>query len=142
MADDGPLRALVADHSLGVLTTIKRDGRPQLSNVTFHADTAVSAIRVSITEPRAKTQNMRRDPRVSLYVGRSDGWAYAVVEGSAELTAPARDPHDDVVEGLIELYLAVQGEHPDWDEYRAAMVRDQRVLLTIRTDRVYGMAGV
>jgi PPOX class probable F420-dependent enzyme len=139
MTDDTALRKILADGRLGVLATIKRDGRPQLSNVTYHYDTASGTIRVSITEPRAKTKNLRRDPRASLHVNLADGWSFAVAEGTAELTDVAKDPHDDTVEALIGLYREVAGEHSDWDEYRAAMVTDQRVLLSIDVDRVYGL---
>jgi PPOX class probable F420-dependent enzyme len=121
-----------------VLTTQKRDGRPQLSNVTYHLGTD-DVFRVSITATRAKYHNMVRDPRVSLHVTRPDFWAYAVFEGSADLSAVAADPHDDTVEELIALYRAVGGEHPDWDDYRAAMVADQRLVFRLRPTHVYGM---
>jgi PPOX class probable F420-dependent enzyme len=137
---DAALIKILADGRLGVLATIKRDGRPQLSNVTYHYDTESETIRVSITEPRAKTKNLRRDPRASLHVNLSDGWSFVVAEGDAELTDFAKDPHDETVEGLIGLYRAAAGEHPDWDEYRAAMVADKRVLLSVHVDRVYGLA--
>ena len=68
-----------------------------------------------------------------------DGWSYAVVEGIAELTPPAASPDDDTVEALIALYRNIAGEHPDWDEYRQAMVTDRRVLLTLPISHVYGM---
>ncbi len=98
-----------------------------------------SIVRVSITDDRAKTANLRRDPRASLHVTSDDFWSYAVIEATAELSPVAADPHDDTVEELIALYRAVQGEHPDWDDYRAAMVRDGRVVLRLPVERVYGM---
>jgi uncharacterized protein len=67
-----------------------------------------------------------------------DRRSYAVGDGTAELTPPSADPHDATVDGLVALYRAIAGEHPDWDEYRAAMVTDQRVLLTLPLDHVYG----
>ncbi|MGE2716942.1 PPOX class F420-dependent oxidoreductase [Mycolicibacterium litorale] len=136
---DDKLLALISGNSLGVLATIKRDGRPQLSNVTYHFDPRAVAIEVSITEPRAKTRNLRRDPRASIHVSSDDGWAYAVAEGDAILTPPAAAPDDDTVEALIALYRNVAGEHPDWDEYRRAMVDDRRVLLTLPITHLYGM---
>lgn len=136
---DDKLLALIADNSLGVLATIKRDGRPQLSNVTYHFDTRALTIEVSVTEPRAKTRNLRRDPRASLLVSSEDGWSYAVAEGDAVLSAPAAAPDDDTVESLITLYRNVAGEHPDWDEYRRAMVVDRRVLLRLPITHLYGM---
>lgn len=138
-AFDDKLLALIAGNSLGVLATLKRDGRPQLSNVTYHFDPRRQVIEVSITEPRAKTRNLRRDPRASLHVSSDDGWAYVVAEGNAILTPPATSLQDDTVEGLIALYRNVAGEHPDWDEYRQAMVTDRRVLLTLPISHVYGM---
>jgi len=136
---DDKLLAVIADNSLGVLATLKRDGRPQLSNVSYHFDPRNVAVEVSVTEPRAKTRNLRRDARASIYVRSDDGWAYAVAEGDAILTPPAASPHDDTVEALIALYRNIAGEHPDWDDYRQAMVTDRRVVLTLPIAHVYGM---
>lgn len=136
---DEKLLAVISGNSLGVLATIKRDGRPQLSNVSYHFDPRELVVRVSITEPRAKTRNLRRDPRASLLVNADDGWSYAVAEGTAELTPPAAAHDDDTVEALIALYRNIAGEHPEWQEYRQAMVTDRRVLLTLRVSHVYGM---
>ena len=136
---DDKLLALLAGNSLGVLATIKRDGRAQLSNVSYNFDARNLTIAVSITEPRAKTRNLRRDPRAAIHVSSDDGWAYAVAEGDAVLTPPAANPHDDTVEGLVDLYRKLAGEHPDWDDYRRAMVDDRRVLMTLPISHVYGM---
>ena len=138
-AFDDKLLAVISGNSLGVLATIKRDGRPQLSNVSYHFDPRGNAIEVSITEPRAKTRNLRRDPRASILVSSDDGWTYAVAEGTAELSPPAADLHDDTVEALIRLYRSIAGEHPDWDDYRRAMVTDRRVLMRLPISHVYGM---
>lgn len=123
----------------GVLVTLKKDGRPQLSNISHDVD-ADGVIRISVTQTRAKTRNARRDPRVSLYVTADDFWSYVVIEGSAEIGPPATSPDDDAVEDLIALYRDIAGEHPDWDDYRRAMVADQRVVLRIHPERAYGMA--
>ena len=136
---DDKLLAVICGNSLGVLATIKQDGRPQLSNVSYHFDAREVVVRVSITEPRAKTRNLRRDPRASLLVDADDGWSYAVAEGTAQLTPPAAAPDDDTVEALISLYRNIAGEHPDWDEYRQAMVTDRRVLLKLPISHVYGL---
>lgn len=122
----------------GSLITLKRDGRPQASVVSHAFDPAGATLRVSITEPRAKTRNLRRDPRASYLVTAPDLRSYAVGDGTAQLSAPAADPHDATVEALVALYRELAGEHPDWAEYRAAMVADQRVLLTLPLDHVYG----
>ncbi|OBH08306.1 PPOX class F420-dependent enzyme [Mycobacterium sp. E2699] len=136
---DDKLLAVISGNSLGVLATIKRDGRPQLSNVSYHFDPREMVVRVSITEPRAKTRNLRRDPRASILVDADDGWSYAVAEGTADLTPPAAAPGDDTVEALIALYRNIAGEHPDWDDFRQAMVTDRRVLMTLGISHVYGM---
>lgn len=139
MTDDA-LRELLRTRPYGVLVTIKRDGRPQLSNVNHFYDTENGTIEVSVTDGRAKTRNLRRDPRASFHVSSEDGWSYAVAEGNAELSAVAGDPHDDTVEELVELYRKIRGEHPDWAEYRAAMVADRRLVLRIHIERVLGIA--
>jgi PPOX class probable F420-dependent enzyme len=124
----------------GVLTTIRANGRPQLSNILYLPADGDS-LRVSITDSRAKTANMRRDPRVSLYVPGDTFWQYIVLEGTAELTPVAADPHDDTVEQLVDYYRSGSGEHPDWDDYRAAMVADGRLICRIHPERAYGIAG-
>ncbi|MFK0171895.1 PPOX class F420-dependent oxidoreductase [Streptomyces sp. NPDC090306] len=133
------LLALLAEGDSAVLVTLKRDGRPQLSNVNYAFDAAEGVVRVSITDDRAKTRNLRRDPRASFHVTTPDRWAYTVVEGTADLTPVAADPHDGTVEELVRLYRDVQGEHPDWDDYRAAMVRDRRLVLRLPVEHVYGI---
>ena len=136
---DDKLLAVISGNSLGVLATIKRDGRPQLSNVSYYFDARSTTIQVSITEPRAKTRNLRRDPRASILVSSDDGWSYAVAEGTAALTPPASAPDDDTVEALVALYRNIAGERPDWDEYREVMVTDRRVVLTLPIAHLYGM---
>ncbi|MCX6483069.1 MAG: PPOX class F420-dependent oxidoreductase [Mycobacterium sp.] len=136
---DDKLLAVIAGNSLGILATIKRDGRPQLSNVTYHFDPRALTIEVSVTEPRAKTRNLRRDARASILVSSEDGWSYAVAEGDAVLSPPAAAPDDETVESLIVLYRNVTGEHSDWDDYRRAMVVDRRVLLRLPISHLYGM---
>lgn len=135
------LLALIADHDRGVLATIKRDGRPQMSNVNYAYDTATQTLRISVTDNRAKTNNLRRDPRASFHVTTADGWSYAVAEGDAELTPVASEPTDATVEELVDLFRAVQGEHPDWEEYRQAMVTDRRLVIRLPITHVYGWVG-
>ncbi|WP_405633156.1 PPOX class F420-dependent oxidoreductase [Streptomyces sp. NBC_01174] len=132
------LLRLFGEYDGGVLVTLKRDGRPQLSNVNHAYYPEEGVIRVSITEGRAKTRNLRRDPRAGYHVTSDDRWAWTVADATAELTPPAADPHDEVVEQLITLYRDVRGEHPDWDDYRRVMVEDRRGVLTLRIEHVYG----
>ncbi len=122
----------------GVLTTQKRDGRPQLSNIVYGVFPD-GTVRISATATRAKAVNLGRDNRASLYVGAEDFRSYVVVEASATVTGPAADPHDEAVDMLVEIYRAVAGEHEDWDEYRRAMVADQRVALTLTPTHAYGL---
>lgn len=131
-------RTLLAESKLGVLATIKADGLPQLSPVTAFYDRDADIIYVSMTEGRAKTVNLRRDPRAAFEVTRSDGWAWATAEGTVALTGPGNDPHGPEVEALVDYYRAAAGEHPDWDEYRSVMVSDRRVLMKLSVEHVYG----
>ncbi|MFG2909796.1 PPOX class F420-dependent oxidoreductase [Kitasatospora sp. NPDC048286] len=130
--------ALLAQSRLGILATIKADGRPQLSPVLPFYDRAANAVLISTQEGRAKTANLRRDPRASLEVTGPDGRSWATAEGVATLTGPGTDPDGPEVEALVDYYRRAAGEHPDWAEYREAMVSDRRVLLTIPVDHVYG----
>jgi len=129
---------LIGARRQGVLVTLRKDGWPQLSNVNYGWDAQSQTIRISTTDDRAKTHNLRRDPRASFHVASDDFWSYVVVDGRAELSAVAQDPNDAAVGELIELYRSVQGEHPDWDDYRAAMVRDRRLVVRLRAERAYG----
>ncbi|GAA3864885.1 PPOX class F420-dependent oxidoreductase [Saccharothrix violaceirubra] len=129
---------LVAEARLSVLATIKADGRPQLSPVTHHYDRENGVILVSMTDGRAKTRNLRRDPRATLEVTSADGRSWATVEGVATLTGPGTDPNGPEVEALVAYYRSAAGEHPDWAEYRSVMVSDRRVLMTMSVDHVYG----
>ncbi len=125
-------------HRNGILITLKRDGRPQSSNVVYHLGTD-GLVRVSITADRAKYANARRDSRVSLHVNRDDFWAYVVLEGDADLSPVAANPDDAACDELVELYRSLAGEHPDWAEYRAAMVNDRRCVLRLCPTHAYGM---
>jgi PPOX class probable F420-dependent enzyme len=130
--------ALLADSRLGVLATIKSDGRPQLSPVTPFYDRQAGVIYVSMTVGRAKTANLRRDPRATLEVTSTDGTAWATAEGTAILTGPGTDPEGPEVEALVQYYRLAAGEHPNWEEYRSVMVADRRVLMTMTVEHVYG----
>jgi PPOX class probable F420-dependent enzyme len=132
--------AFVADHQRGVLATHKRDGRPQLSNIVYAlGDDGI--VRISVTDDRAKTANLRRDPRASLHVSRDDFWAYVVLEADVELSSVTVEPGDATGQELAGLYRAVAGEHDDWDDYFAAMVRDHRLVVRLAPTRAYGMLG-
>ncbi|HEX5089927.1 MAG TPA: PPOX class F420-dependent oxidoreductase [Nocardioides sp.] len=115
-----------------VLVTTRRDGRPQLSPVTGGVD-AEGRIVVSTYPDRAKTTNLRRDPRATVLV-LSDEWndAWVQVDGTAEvLDMPSPEAED----GLVEYFRCISGEHPDWDDYRQAMRRQGKSLVRITPDR-------
>ncbi|MDQ1700589.1 MAG: hypothetical protein QOG34_2452 [Frankiaceae bacterium] len=133
------LERLFGDHGRGVLGTIKADGRPQLSTIDFCYDAESRIVRLSTIDGSAKVTNVRRDPRASLYVGTRDLSSYAVGEGTVELAPVSAAADDATVEELIDVYRRIQGEHPDWDDYRAAMVRDRRLVLRLHVDRWYGL---
>jgi PPOX class probable F420-dependent enzyme len=140
---DPALLQLAGSRNLAALAALKRGGRPQLSMVNYalavQGDTVTA--RVSVVDGRAKVANLRRDPRASLLVTSPDGWSYAVLEGEAELSPVAQAQDDPTVEELVELYRTIRGEdHPDWDDYRRAMVADHRLVLRVHVTRVYGLA--
>ena len=118
-------------HRLTLITT-KRDGRPQASPVTGGVD-AEGRIVVSTYPDRAKATNLRRDARASVLV-LSDEWddAWVQVDGTAEvLDMPAQEAED----GLVDYFRCISGEHPDWDDYRAAMRRQGKSLVRITVER-------
>jgi len=117
-------------HHRAVLATTRSDGRPQLSPVTVGMD-EVGRILISTRETAIKTKNLARDPRASLCVmnDRFFGeWVQA--EGTAEIVHLP-----EAMDLLVDYYRRVSGEHPDWDDYRNAMVRDQRVIVAITLTR-------
>ncbi|MBW3604118.1 MAG: PPOX class F420-dependent oxidoreductase [Actinobacteria bacterium] len=133
---DEDARQFVADRHWGVLVTLKSDGRPQLSNVAYAV--IDGQVRVSLTDSRAKTANLRNDPRVSLHVTSDDFWTYVVVEGTAALSPVASEPGDETCRRLLETYEAVSGQpHDDPDEFHAAMVDEGRLELSFALDYLY-----
>lgn len=121
----------------GILVTEKADGRPQLSNISYAVDDD-GVVRISTTAKTAKAKNLARTAQASLYVGREDFWAFVVLDGDVELSAVAAARDDAAVEELIALFRAVQGEHPDWDDYRRALVEDRRLVVRLRPTHAYG----
>ena len=138
MTVDQRMLAFVAGQHAGVLATLKRDGRPQLSNLFYAWDDDLRLARISVTADRAKTRNLQADPRITLHVASRDFWTWVAVEGTAELTPVAADPHDATVEELITYYRGVSGEHPAGDGYGAAMVGDRRLVVRFRPEHAYG----
>lgn len=125
-------------HRQAVLTTLRANGRPQLSNVLYAVDDDGVA-RISITAGRAKYANLVRQPWAALHVTREDFYAYVVLEGDVELSPVVAQADDQAAEELVDLYRSLLGEHPDWDDYRAALVRDRRLVVRLAPTRAYGM---
>jgi PPOX class probable F420-dependent enzyme len=113
-----------------ILHTFRSDGRPQMSPVACGVDDDGRVI-VSTRETAMKTKNLQRDPRASLCV-ISDGFfgEWVQVDGTATVVSLP-----DALDGLVDYYRKVAGEHPDWDDYRNAMQREQRVLVRIDLER-------
>lgn len=128
-------QAFLAARDKGVLATVKRDGRPQLSNIVYVL--ADGEVRISVTETRAKTANVRRDARVSLHVTSEDFWSYVVAEGQGRLGPVAQEPGDETCRRLLEAYEMVRGPHPDPGEFHEAMVAERRLELSFRPERYY-----
>ena len=128
--DTDDARAFLRDHHRAVLSTLRADGRPQLSPVAVAIDDAGYVV-ISSRETAFKVRNLRRDPRACVCV-LNDGflgrWIY--VEGMATIVSLP-----EAMEPLVDYYRAASGEHPDWDDYRQAMVRERRVLVRIGIDR-------
>ena len=127
-----------ASRKLGVLITLRADGRPQSSDIVYDWDGTSFA--VSVTDDRAKTVNMRRDPRVVLHVTDPDAWSYVAFDGTADLTPVTTTPGDATSDALVAYYEQVQGgPHPDWDEYRQAMIDQRRLIARITPTSAVGM---
>lgn len=128
----------IRDKRNGILIALKSGGRPQSSNIAYAVGDD-DVIRISVTDGRAKTSNLRRDPRASLHVNRDDFWAYAVIEADVTMLPVAQSADDPTVDALVEYYRTIVGEHDNWAEYRQAMVDDGRLLLELHPTRAYGM---
>jgi PPOX class probable F420-dependent enzyme len=95
-----------------------------------------------VIEDRVIAHNLRRDPRASIFVASPDGWPYAVLEGTVELSPVASARDDDTVQELLDVFCAIRGEGPfDSDDFRAAMVADRRLVARLRVEHAYGLAG-
>jgi len=127
--DTNEARQFVREHHRAVLATRRTGGQPQMSPVAAAVD-AAGKIVISTRETAIKTRNLRRDPHASLCV-ISDGFfgPWIQIDGVAEIVALP-----EAMQGLVDYYRAVSGEHPDWDEYRRAMEQERRVLVRITID--------
>ena len=127
-----------AQYKTATLITIRRDGRPQSSDIAY--DVRDGVIRISVTDDRAKTHNMRRDPRVVVHVSKPDLWSYISFDGAVELSDVATEAGDATCRLLADQYEGVSGQpHPDWDEFFEAMVSERRLLAQLRPSSAVGM---
>ncbi len=126
---ESALRTLRAQHH-AVLATLRADGTPQMSPVLTAVDDGGRVV-VSTRETAFKTHNLRRDPRLWLCVLPDGFWGHWLqVEGRAEIVSLP-----EAMDGLVDYYRRLSGEHPDWDEYREAMHTERRVLLRVELTR-------
>ena len=130
MVDADRVREFMRTNHRAVMATFRSDGRPQLSPVTTALDGA-GRVLISSRQTAIKVKNLRRDPRISLAL-MNDGFfgEWYQVEGTAEIVE-----QPEALDLLVEYYRFAAGEHPDWDEYREAMVRDQRVVVRFAIER-------
>lgn len=126
-----------SDRKSAVVITLRKDGRAQSSDIVYALANGVFSI--SLTNTRAKTKNMERDPRVLLHMTAPDSWSYLSFDGTVELSAVTTSPDDDTSNALVAYYEAVAGKpHPNWDEYRQAMIDEGRLIATFTPTSVVG----
>ena len=126
-----------ADHNETLLTTLRRDGRPQQSVVNYVLEG--NTFTISITDTRAKTRNLRRDPRAALWVAGSGPYEWVSFDGTVSLSPVATSPDDATCDALVDYYRRAVGEHENWEEYREAMVADGRLLARFTATSATGM---
>ena len=138
MASEDDLWGLVANESQGVLATVARDGRPQLSNVLYVPDPRSRVVRISTTTGRVKARNLARDPRAALHVTGLDFWQYAVAEGTVALSAVAAAPGDEACRELLAVHSAFYGEQ-DPAAFDQEMIASGRLVVRLQVGHLYGV---
>ena len=130
-------RDWLRDRHQAVLITLRKDGSPQSSNISYTFDG--SAFRISVTDGRAKTRNARRDPRAVLHVLGDDFWSFASVTCAASLSDVSMSPGDAAGQALLDTYNAIsENPHPDPDEFFAVMTAEHRLVLTLTPTSIVG----
>ena len=128
--DTAAAQEFLRDNHRAVLATSRADGRPQLSPVTATIDGDGRVI-ISTRETAVKVRNLRRDPHVSMAALNDQFYGdWVQVEGTAEIISLP-----EALDLLVDYYRRAAGEHPDWDEYRAAMVQQKRVIVRFAIER-------
>lgn len=133
-------KSFLAEQHAAVLTTFRKDGAAQMSIVScgLYQDTAA----FTTTVGRAKLINLKRDSRCSLLVSKRDWWGYLVLEGRARLLNPVETDAATLRLALRDVYRAAAGkDHPNWQEYDEAMVREKRSVVMVVPERLYGPAA-
>jgi PPOX class probable F420-dependent enzyme len=139
MALDPKVMEFVSENHKAVLSTFRRDGASQMSIVT--TGPYKNGVAFSTTEDRAKLRNLERDPRCSLLVSKDNWWGYVVLEGRAQIISSRTATSVELRDAMRNVYRAAAGkEHPDWDEYDEAMVKENRAAIVVIPDVVYGTA--
>ncbi|HJN86353.1 MAG: PPOX class F420-dependent oxidoreductase [Dehalococcoidia bacterium] len=132
------VRQFVAEHHRGVLTTFRRNGAAQMSIIT--CGPTRDGVGFTTTEDRAKLRNLKRDPRCSLLVSTDNWRSFFVLEGHAELLTPGNTDAEELRLALRDVYVAAAGqEHPNWEEYDQAVRDDQRSVVIVVPEHVYGL---
>ena len=123
----------------GVLSCFRRNGAAQMSIVTCGA--YQDGVAFTTTADRAKLGNLKRDPRCSLMVSKSDWWGYVVLEGKARILSPGITDPDELKLALRDVFRTASGsEHSNWEEYDQAMTQDRRSAVIVVPDHIYGTA--
>ena len=126
-----------SQRTVGTLITIRSDGRPQSSDVAYWIKDGT--VVVSLTESRAKTRNIAADPRVVLHISEPSTMSYVSLGGVAILSATTTRTDDATSDALVEYFEGVSGKpHPDWAEYRQAMIDERRLTATITIGSAVG----
>ena len=124
-------RDYIKSHHRAILATVRRDGTPQMSPVAVTIDADGYAV-VSSRETAIKVKNLRRDPRawICAFPDTFYGEPFVQIEGDVTIVSLP-----EAMDGLVDYYRSISGEHPDWEDYRAAMTREQRVLIKVALTR-------
>ncbi|HJM28591.1 MAG: PPOX class F420-dependent oxidoreductase [Acidimicrobiales bacterium] len=126
------------DSHHGVLITLRKDGRPQSSDIAYAVIDGKFCI--SATSSRAKTINLLRDNRAVLHITSPKTWSYVSFDGTTEVTETAKNPNDDVCQELARVFTVIQKkDHPDWDEFNEAMIKDKRLVIRFIPGNTVGM---
>lgn len=138
MASEQRLLELVGSRDRAVLTTLRRNGRPQLSNVLYVWDGEEGIARVSTTAARAKARNLQRDPRAALYVPGDHFWSFAVADADAELIGPTTTPGDEAGRELLAVHSSFY-DGLEEEAFFAEMIAAERLVIRLRVTHLYGL---